>query len=156
MTDKAYERQKWAELRETYRRCILIAEEAWQDRLDKAQAEQRSLSEQMRDRGEVVEVQPAKTTAARAQLRVKGDQTSPVEAFSPVLQTVPREIHVGLFTPRDRLQFIKESAVSLLISADRRNLTATPEPKDDASSIDRLEVARNTVTHEPEASPLDA
>lgn len=44
--------------------------------------------------------------------------------------TVERAIPVPLFTPRDREQFIKEVAATLLISADRRGLTAMPEPKD--------------------------
>lgn len=38
-------------------------------------------------------------------------------------------IPVPLFTPRDREQFIKEVATTLLIEANRRGLNATPEPK---------------------------
>ena len=36
----------------------------------------------------------------------------------------PREIPVPLFTPRDRLQFLKEVSTALLIDAGKRNLTA--------------------------------
>lgn len=56
---------------------------------------------------------------------------------------VPAEIPVPLFTPRDREQFIKEVAATLLISADRRNLTALPEPKD----------AETKPSEGPEAAP---
>ena len=42
-------------------------------------------------------------------------------------------IPVPLFTPRDRLQFLKETAATLLISADRRNLNVRfPKEEPDA------------------------
>jgi hypothetical protein len=101
---KVEERRRWAELREVYLRCIAIAEQAWEDRLDAAQTVQHDLAVEMRDR-----------------VRPDGPVTIPMEWAS--------EIPVPLFTPRDREQFLKEVAATLLISADRRNLGATPEPK---------------------------
>jgi hypothetical protein len=95
---KIEERRRWAELREVYHRCVAIAEQVWEDRLDAAQVIQDSLAQGMRDRGS------------------DGNAGG-------------LGIPVPLFTPRDREQFLKEVAATLLISADRRNLGATPEPK---------------------------
>jgi hypothetical protein len=39
------------------------------------------------------------------------------------------EIHVPVFTPRDRLQFLKEVSVTLLIEASKRGLSVT-QPED--------------------------
>jgi hypothetical protein len=103
---KVEERRRWAELREVYLRCVAIAEQAWNERLDAAQATQQQLAEQMRDREESRHYTDGKLVAVN-----------------------PGEIPVPLFTPRDRQQFLKEVAATLLISADRRNLGATPEPK---------------------------
>lgn len=76
------ERRRWAELRETYKRCKLIAEQVWQDDLDIALCDAASSED-----------------------------------------------------PLIRLKFLKEAAVALLISADRRNLSATPEPKGESSGL---------------------
>lgn len=103
----AAERLEWWRLRAVYERCVAIAEQVWEDRLDAAQIIQQTLAEQMRDRGltETV-IGPA------------GEHVS-----------CAAEIPVPLFTPRDREQFIKEVATTLLIEANRRGLNATPEPK---------------------------
>ena len=110
------ERRAWAELYHIYDRCVAIAETVWDERLDSAQGVQHTLAEQMRERG------------ARRYDDPNGEPRV-TEGLS---------IPVPLFTPRDRLQFLKEVAATLLISADRRNLTAlykdaigepqTPEP----------------------------
>ena len=88
------ERQAWGELYRTYMRCIEIADAIWGDRLQDAQADQAALAETMADRLTGTE-------------QWSGDSA----------------IRVPLFTPRDRQQFIKEVAATLLISADRKNLT---------------------------------
>lgn len=119
-----YERAQWKQLREVYRRCVAIAEDVWAEKLDQAQAEQILLAEEMRDRAEAVET--PQTVTADPRYMVKGT----AEVFTPpATQWIPREIPVPLFTPRDRLQFIKECAVALFIEAGRRNrdLPATPE-----------------------------
>lgn len=100
--EAARERTDWAELKHIYERCVAIAEKVWTAKLDTAAAQQQALAEAMRDRGGIW------YQDANAEPRVIEGQ----------------EIHVPLFTPRDRLQFLKEASVSLLISADRRNLTA--------------------------------
>ncbi len=124
-----YERAGWRQLRETYRRCVLIAEEEWRERLDKAQEEQQQLAEDMRDRAVSIQTQIDASVGGKAdQFRVKGEPAdrSPVFVPGPV-HVETREIVVPLFTPRDRVQFIKEAAVTLLIEAGRRQLAATPE-----------------------------
>lgn len=94
------ERKDWAELYHIYERCVGIAEKIWKEKLDTAAAQQQTLAEQMRDRCHVGVVGGFNYAAADG------------------------EIPVPLFTPRDRLQFVKEVGATLLISADRRNLTA--------------------------------
>lgn len=126
-----YERAQWRQLREVYRRCVAIAEDVWAEKLDQAQAEQILLAEEMRDRAEAIETPQTVTTDPR--YMVKGG----AEVFTPpVTQWIPREIPVPLFTPRDRLQFIKEVTVALLIEAGKRSLPATPEGAREESPID--------------------
>jgi hypothetical protein len=100
---KVEERRKWRELRDTYERCVLIAKQVWSAELTEAEIEQKILAEQMRDR---------------------------LPCAGAVIPGQNAEIPTPLFTPRDRLQFLKEVATTLLISADRRNLPASPEPKE--------------------------
>lgn len=107
---KVEERRRWAELQRTYERCVVIADDVWSERLDAAQTTQQTLAETMRDRGSRTETVAGKSYE--------------------VYPALDREIPVPLFTPRDRQQFIKEVATTLLIEANRRNLTVTPEVKD--------------------------
>ena len=109
---KVEERRRWWELRAVYERCVAIADQVWTERLDAAQLTQQKLAEEMRDRKPSREV----FTEQGALLATVRD---------------PAEIPVPLFTPRDRQQFIKEVATTLLIEANRRGLNATPEPKED-------------------------
>ena len=95
------ERNEWAELQHVYERCVAIAEHLWSEKLEKAAGQQQALAEQMRDR--------------RAELR---HQSGTLEGVYPAAIPVP------LFTPRDRLQFLKEVSTALLIDAGKRNLTA--------------------------------
>jgi hypothetical protein len=99
------ERRRWWELAETYRRCVQIAGETWETDLDIAQLEQRELAIAMRDR------------------------TAPGVRATGKTYDADKHIPVPLFTPRDRVQFLKEVATTLLISADRQNLPVTPEAK---------------------------
>lgn len=97
------ERADWVQLYRIYERCVGIAEKIWNEKLETAAAQQQALAEAMRDRYRLV------------------PDGNP-EMFAPKRQGV--EIPVPLFTPRDRLQFVKEVGATLLISADRRQLTA--------------------------------
>lgn len=103
---KLEERRRWAELQRTYERCLVIADDVWSERLDAAQQAQQGLAEQMRDRGSRTETVAGKSYE--------------------VYPALDREIPVPLFTPRDRQQFIKEVATTLLIEANRRGLTVDP------------------------------
>ena len=107
----AAERLAWWKLRAVYERCIAIAEQVWEERLDTAQCVQQNLAEEMRDR-----------------TRTQSADTGLPSERQP-LYRASVEIPVPLFTPRDRQQFIKEVATTLLIEANRRGLNATPEPK---------------------------
>lgn len=96
---RGVERAAWAELFHTYERCVEIAERVWKARIEDASAQQHALAAQMRDR-------PTSNHVDAAMGRI-------TDAGIPV----------PLFTPRDRQQFVKEVAATLLIGADRRNLT---------------------------------
>lgn len=126
------ERRRWKELEETARRCVKIAELLWGEHLTKAQSEQEALAVQMRDRAFV------------NLTKDDGDGDVPLVG----------EIPVPLFTPRDRLQFLKEFSTTLLISADRRNLPATPEAKRDPTAPEAA--AGVEETSDAEASALAA
>jgi hypothetical protein len=114
------ERRRWRELRNTYERCVAISEQIWSPKLEAAAAQQQTLAEQMRDR-------PIKMT-------IEEPGTWSDEQIAAVLSRCDSSIPVPLFTPRDRLQFLKEAAVALLISADRRNLTSHYRDTDDAET----------------------
>lgn len=71
-------------------------------------------------------------------------------------EELPGEITVPLFTPRDRQQFIKEVATTLLIEANRRNLTVTPEVKDAPSKSPEGEgAAPEAASGTDELSPVE-
>ena len=99
------EKLRWAEYEATYRECLRIAESVWVDRLTVATLEQQKLAESMRDRVAVV-------------IPGTGDVGD---------TTVDAELHVPLFTPRDRLQFLKEATAALSAGAERRNMWVTVE-----------------------------
>lgn len=111
------ERRRWAEMARVYSRCVQLAEAEWSDRLDAAQAIQQRLAEEMRDR------MRALTERQKDGLVAAGDMD-----LARTLALV--DIPVPLFTPRDRLQFLKEVTTALLIEAGKRNLGAMPEPKE--------------------------
>lgn len=126
------ERRAWAELYHTYDRCVVIAESLWDKRLDDATAQQQALTEAMRDR--MVEF-----------------------PYMGVGDLRHSEILVPLFTPRDRLQFIKEVAATLLISADRKNLTALYKEPNGETELDQAGDARHEAGQaDGEASGLAA
>jgi len=103
------ERAQWAQLYRIYERCVEITEKVWSARLDAAQEVQQDLAEEMRD---------------RLRFDNKDGRVLVHEGVIPV----------PLFTPRDRLQFLKECAATLLISADRRSLTVLfPKEEPDAA-----------------------
>jgi len=118
---KVEDRRRWWELRAVYERCVAIAEQVWSDRLDAAQMAQQKLAEEMRDRAAVTVIENTDNAPAG---KVWDTPTPRSEIFD-------RGIPVPLFTPRDRQQFVKEVATTLLIEANRRGLNATPEPKED-------------------------
>jgi hypothetical protein len=105
---KLEERRRWWELRAVYERCVAIADQVWGERLDAAQMIQQGLAEEM-----------------RAPLFKPTDWPEGTPAI------IDRSIPVPLFTPRDRQQFIKEVATTLLIETSRRGLNATPEPREE-------------------------
>ncbi|HEX9239230.1 MAG TPA: hypothetical protein VF910_01070 [Candidatus Bathyarchaeia archaeon] len=132
------ERSEWLQLWRIYERCVDIAHKVWDAKLDAASAQQEALALEMRDRG------AAKYKDAEG--RERDD-----DVFG---------IPVPLFTPRDRLQFIKEVAVNLNITAGQRGLSIrfpkewTPkdaETKQEAGSGSSVEAAPGTVE-----SALDA
>lgn len=127
---KVDERRRWAELARTYARCLDIVEQVWTERLNGAQLTQQVLAEEMRDR----------------------------HAENPQAREWSREssIPVPLFTPRDRQQFLKEATATLLISADRRNLTVTPEVKREAHEAPEAASAADETEPDAEAQGLDA
>jgi hypothetical protein len=92
----------WAAYEALCTRCKEIAVRVWGADLDAAVEAQQKLAEQMRD---------------RTVPRIEGEMTWRVSG----------ELHVPCFTPRDRLQFIKEAAATYLIGTEKRGLTVTPE-----------------------------
>ena len=134
----ALERNEWLQLWRIYERCVDIAHKVWDAKLEAASAQQQTLAEQMRDRAPHV----------------------PERFGVGVIVPESREIPVPLFTPRDRLQFIKEVAVNLTISAGQRGLSIrfpkewTPkdaETKPEAGNGSGVEAAPSTIE-----SALDA
>jgi len=94
-------------------------EQVWGDRLDAAQMMQQELAEEMRDRvggshwADAVDTDGNKIPGMMRMVSEGG------------------EIPTPLFTPRDRVQFLKEATVAFLIFGEKRGLSATPEPKED-------------------------
>jgi len=116
---KVEERRRWCEARDTYERSLKVMEQVWGDRLDAAQLTQQKLAEEMRDREESRHYTDGK-----------------------LVSVLPGEIPVPLFTPRDRVQFLKEATVAFLIFGEKRGLSATPEPKEDTPTA--VEAASGT------------
>lgn len=114
----AQERADWAEMQHVYERCVAIAEKVWQEKIDTASAQQQTLAEQMRDR-----------------------------VWPTSYGVYPREIPVPLFTPRDRVQFVKEVATTLFIEAGSRNRNLTAKYKDPNGETE-LAATEKAVTHE--------
>ena len=106
------EQHRWNELRARYQRCVEIADAVWGDRLATAQLAQAAMAEAMRDRG-LVSVVPIPPNEI-----VKGGPRSETLSESG-------SIPVPLFTDRDREQFLKEVAATLLIAADKAGLSVT-------------------------------
>src|SRR5437588_1104872 len=104
-----HERLRWWELEESARRCIAVSEHLWDERLTAAISAQRQLAETMRDRTS------------------HGTRADGVTKYE-----IDRGVPVPLFTPRDRLQFLKEFATTLLISARQQQLPVTPEASREA------------------------
>lgn len=112
----ANERRQWVEARAIYEQSLLLVEAVWSPRLDAAQFAQQQLAEEMRDRGPngaapLFHVTDAITTAT-------GEQGA---------QLLTAEIPVPLFTPRDRVQFLKEATTAFLIFGEKRGLQALPK-----------------------------
>lgn len=101
----AHERRKWREARAIYEQTVQLVEAIWAPRLDAAQTTQEALALQMRDRG---------ATTYLDEHNCKRD----VDVFG---------IPVPLFTPRDRLQFLKEATTAFLIFGEKRGLQALPK-----------------------------
>src|SRR5882724_7386713 len=101
----ALERRRWWELAESYARCVRIAHDEWEAELDQAEGEQRGLAIEMRDR------------------------TAPGVRATGKEYEQDRSIPVPLLTPRDKVQFLKEAAVTLFIEACKKSLPVTPEAK---------------------------
>ena len=129
----ALERNEWLQLWRIYERCVDIAHKVWDAKLDAASAQQQTLAEQMRDRN-------------------KWNNT-PEEVPLEYVSALDGAIPVPLFTPRDQLQFIKEVAVNLTISAGQRGLSIrfpkewTPrdaETKPEAGNGSGIEAAPGT------------
>src|SRR2546430_6961503 len=104
-----HERLRWWELEEAARRCIAVSEHLWDKRLAAAISAQRQLAETMRDRTS------------------HGTRADGVTKYE-----IDRGVPVPVFTPRDRLQFVKEFATTLLISARQQQLPVTPEASREA------------------------
>lgn len=118
--EKGIERRAWLTLWRTYERCVEISELVWKSKLEEASAQQQTLAEQMRDRTVIGE--PVKYVAGNG-------------VTQAVTHLQDGAIPVPLFTPRDRAQFVKEVAATLLISADRQNLHVYfPKDKPDAET----------------------
>jgi len=145
----ALERAEWLQLWRIYERCVDIAHKVWDAKLETASAQQQTLAEQMRDR-----TKPMTYTTGIPIPHMVSDCSIPVP----------------LFTPRDRLQFIKEVAVNLTISAGQRGLSirfpkewtakevASAETESEAPSESGVEAASGTAEEalDTEASQVAA
>ena len=100
------ETKSWAALEAMSEQCVQISERIWTKRLMDASAEQQALAETMRDRDWMLSLDDHN-----------------------IAHEVGKAIPVPLFTPRDRVQLIKEYAVHLGITAAQRGLSVT-EPED--------------------------
>lgn len=117
---KAVERAEWLALWRTYERCVEISELVWSAKLEKASAQQQELAIQMRAHRINEPVPPSVVER---------------EITGYLIEQRDGSIPVPLFTPRDRVQFVKEVAATLLISADRQNLHVYfPKDKPDAGT----------------------
>lgn len=107
-TEIAHERRKWREARAIYEQTLQLVEAIWGDRLNAAQLKQQNLAEEMRDRA--LWDKPTVEQGMRGEIPVR---------FA--------EIPVPLFTPRDRVQFLKEATTAFLIFGEKRGLQALPK-----------------------------
>lgn len=118
--EKGIERRAWLTLWRTYERCVEISERVWTAKLEKASAQQQELAIQMRAHRINEPVPPSVVER---------------EITGYLIEQRDGSIPVPLFTPRDRVQFVKEVAATLLISADRQNLHVYfPKDKPDAGT----------------------
>lgn len=101
-----HEAKAWKALAATYAQCVELAIQQWDGLIGLASMAQQKMAEDMRDRCTSVAVHA----------------DAPPTPFD-------RAIPVPLFTHRDRLQFLKEVSVTLLIEASKRGLSVT-EPED--------------------------
>lgn len=135
------ERARWAEFQRIQERCIAIAEAIWNPRLDIAEAKQRRLAEEMRDR----------TFTSGGAITDYGESLR-TEGYAGEEKAIP----VPLLTPRDRQQFIKEVAAGYSIDARYRNLGALPELKDAPSKSPEGEgAAPEAASGTDELSPVE-
>lgn len=93
------ETKRWTELSATYQQCLQVAIETWGTHIGLASMAQQRLAEEMRDRR--------------------------IDVGEPERITLPHDIPVPLFTPRDRLQFLKEATTAIFIEAGKRGLNVT-------------------------------
>lgn len=111
--DAKRERDEWLQLYRVAERCVVLAHKLWDADLEKAAAQQQTLVEQMRDR------------RVPAAWSVGGMLPEEKDAAIPA----------PLFTPRDRLEFLKGFAVTLFIDARKSNLTVLyKEPSGEADA----------------------
>jgi hypothetical protein len=103
------EAKAWKALAATYAQCVEIAIQQWDPLIGIASMAQEKKALEMRDRAIDVGVEPGSGAVFGG--------------------TALAEIHVPLFTHRDRLQFLKEVSVTLLIEASKRGLSVT-QPED--------------------------
>jgi len=92
------ERSEWLQFWRIYERCVDIAHKVWDAKIEDATAQQRELAKSMRDR------------------------LHPYIPGPGMGERVDAGIPVPLFTPRDRLQFLKEVSAHLNIEAGHRGL----------------------------------
>jgi hypothetical protein len=105
----AHERRKWRDAKAIYEQTLQLVEAIWGDRLDAAQQTQQALAEDMRDR------------------TARGDVGQVAGMSYEILPGRGAEIPVPLFTPRDRVQFLKEATTAFLIFGEKRGLQALPK-----------------------------
>lgn len=116
-TEIAHERRKWREARAIYEQTLQLVEQIWGDRLNAAQLKQQNLAEEMRDREAVTVIENTDSHTT--------DASWPGQA--PRSEIFDRGIPVPLFTPRDRVQFLKEATTAFLIFGEKRGLQALPK-----------------------------